>query len=247
MEGVCSGAFAAAVDGCGEVYLVEQFAVEVYAYGLFIPVHAPCVELVGPGGIALCEVRVGYLARVPYGLILPFATPGGVGEDVRNPVGVVVLHDVDLAVMGPWQRRAEKPYCWPRTLGNGDAGAYLKTAVAEGEAAAGVYRRGGIFGVGSLLVPVGAIGVVFSTRASLAAGLDGKDAVAARRVVSLVVLGFVVALEALLIAPAARVGTAVGREFVAPYEAVAFAAVCIGLAARRLRTDVGREEEQYRQ
>ena len=170
-----------------------------------------------------------------------FVAPCRIGQNVWYAVGVVILHDVDLAVMGPWQRRAEKPYCWPRALGYGDAGAYLEPSVAEGEAAAGVYRRGGIFGVGSLLVPAGAVGVVFCTRASLAAGLDGEDAVAARCVVTLVVLGFAVALEALLIAPAARVGSAVGREFVAPYEAVAFAAVCIGLATRRLRTDVGRE------
>ena len=241
VEGIYSGALATAVDGGGKVYLVEQLAVEIYAYGLLVPVHAPCVELVCPVGIALYEVRVGYLARVPYGLILALAAPGGVGEDVWHSVGVVVLHDVYLAVVRPRQRRAEKPYRRPRTLGDGDAGAYLEPSVAEGVAAAGVYRRGGVFGVWRLLVPAGAVGIVFCARASLAAGLDGEYPVTARRVVALVVLGFVVALETLLKAPAARVGTAVGRELVAPDEAVAFAAVCIGLAARRLRTDVGRE------
>lgn len=204
------------------------------------------MELAGPVGIALYEVRVRYLARVPYGLILPFATPGGVGEDVWNPVGVIVLHDVDLAVMGPWQRRAEKPYCWPRALGYGDAGAYLEPSVAEGEAAAGVYRRGGIFGVGSLLVPAGAVGVVFCTRASLAAGLDGEDAVVARCVVTLVVLGFVVALEALLVSPAAGIGASVRGELVAPDEAVALTAIGIGVASRGLCVHFGCGQQQQK-
>lgn len=247
VEGVYACAAAAAVHGLFEVYLVEQFAVEVYAYRVFIPVHTPYVELVRPVGIALEKVCVRYFPGIPYRLVLPFTSPCGVGEDVRYAVGVVVLHDVDLAVMGPRQRCAEKPYCGPSTFCCGYAGPYFEPPVAEGIFAAGVYRRGGVFGEGQLLVPIFSIGVVFGTWAPFAAGFDGEYAAAAASVVTLVILCFVVALETLFISPLAGIGTAVGGEFVAPYETVAFATICIGLAARRLRADVSRYEKQYRQ
>ena len=246
MEGVDAGTISATVDRCGEVDAVEELAVEIYAYGRLVPVHAPCVELVFPVGITLYEVRVGYFARVPYGLILALAAPGGVGEDVWHSVGVVVLHDIYLAVVRPWQRRAEKPYRRPCTFGDGDACAHLETTVSEGEAAAGIYRRGGIFGVWRLLVPVLAVGVVFGAGASLAAGLDGEDAVAAEGVVTLVVLCLVVALEALLVSPAAGIGTPVRCELVAPDEAVALTAIGIGVASRGLRVHFGCGQQQQK-
>lgn len=204
------------------------------------------MELGGPVGIGLKEVRIGYLARIPYGLMPFLASPCCVGEDIWYAVGVVVLHDVNLAVIRPRQRSAEKPYCRPCAFGDGDACAHLEASVAEGEAAAGIYRRGGIFGVWRLLVPVPTVGVVFGAGASLAASLDGEDAVAAEGVVTLVVLCLVVAFEALLVSPAAGIGTPVRGELVAPDEAVALTAIGVGIASRGLRVHFGCGQQQQK-
>ena len=151
---------------------------------------------------------------------------------------VYLTHDIDFAVMGPRQRCAEKPYRGPSAFCYGYAGPHLEPPVAEGIFAAGVYRRGGIFGEWRLLVPIFSIGVVFGARAPFAAGLDGEDTAAAAGVVALVILRFVVALESLFISPLAGIGTAVGGEFVAPYEAVALFPVDIGVVPCGLCAEV---------
>ena len=246
VEGVDAGTISATVDRLGEVDTVEKLAVEIYAYGRLVPIHSPRVELVGPVGIGLKEVRIGYLARIPYGLMPFFAAPCRIGQNVWYAVGVVILHDVDLAVVRPRKGRSQKPYRRPCTFGDGDTRAHLEASVAEGEAAAGVYRRGGIFGVWRLLVPVLAVGVVFGAGASLAASLDGEDAVAAEGVVTLVVLCLVVAFEALLVSPAAGIGTPVRGELVAPDEAVALTAIGVGIASRGLRVHFGCGQQQQK-
>lgn len=246
MEGVDAGTLGAAVDRLGEVDAVEKLAVEIYAYGRLVPIHSPRVELGGPVGIGLKEVRIGYLARIPYGLMPFFAAPCRIGQNVGYAVGVVILHDVDLAVVRPRKGRSKKPYRRPCTFGDGDTRPHLETSVSEGEAAAGVYRRGGIFGVWRLLVPVPAVGVVFGAGASLSAGLNGEDAVAAEGVVALVVLCLVVAFEALLVSPAAGIGTSVRGELVAPDEAVALTAIGVGVASWGLRVHFGCGQQQQK-
>lgn len=246
VEGVYTRAAAAAVGGLFEVDLVQQFAVEVYAYCRFVPIHAPRVELLSPVGITLGKVLIWYFPCIPYRLVRPLASPCCVGENIWYAVGVVVLHDVNLAVIRPRQRSAEKPYCRPCAFGYGYACPHFEPPVSEGIFAAGVYRRGGIFGVWRLLVPVLAVGVVFGAGASLAASLDGEDAVAAEGVVTLVVLCLVVAFEALLVSPAAGIGTPVRGELVAPDEAVALTAIGVGIASRGLRVHFGCGQQQQK-
>ena len=48
------------VDGFREVNVVEEFVVEIDAYVVFGPIHAPRVEAFVPIGVALKEMLVGY-------------------------------------------------------------------------------------------------------------------------------------------------------------------------------------------
>ena len=62
----------------------------------------------------------------------------------------------------------------------------------------------------------------------------------------MVVLCLVVALEALLVSPAAGIGTPVRGELVAPDEAVALTAIGIGIASRGLRVHFGCSQQQQK-
>src|SRR5690606_25356098 len=101
----------------------EQLVVDVETDPVFVPVHAPDVKPVGPLGIAKLGNRLD--GRIPAGDPPPVAPPGRVGEELT----LVVLHDVDLAVAGPFALDAQRPKGGPQPLARIDPGPHFKAAV----------------------------------------------------------------------------------------------------------------------
>ena len=208
------------VDGLREVYVVEEFIVEVYAYVVFGPIHAPRVEAFVPIGVALEEVLVGYAFRVPYRAVLVVA-PTGVGQYVWTAVHMIVFHDIDFATRGPTPFAAEQPDGWPRTDDCWYACAHFEGAVEKLKLTTGVDARCRISGVGSALLPVvasGVVGTVSWVGYAVEPSLYGEYSIGDASVGRLIPLIFVVAHESLLVVPILGIGCSVGVELVVPQQ-----------------------------
>lgn len=113
VEGVVAMAVLA-VDGLAEVYLVEQFVVQVDADEVLVPIHAPHMELCCPKRVLAGEMGEGLYAFVPHAAALVVA-PTGICQDAGHATLGVELHDVHLSARGPsvLVLAAEHPYCRP--------------------------------------------------------------------------------------------------------------------------------------
>ena len=79
-----------------QVYFVEQFIVKIYAYELFVPIHAPDVKLRCPKLILVGEVCEGFHALIPYTTALVI-TPTGISKNAGCTIFGIVFHDVHLS------------------------------------------------------------------------------------------------------------------------------------------------------
>ena len=95
VEGVVAMAVLA-VDGLAEVYLVEQFVVQIDAYVVLVPIHAPYMELCCPKGILVGEVCEGFHALIPDTTALVIA-PTSIGKNAGHTILGIVFHDVHLS------------------------------------------------------------------------------------------------------------------------------------------------------
>lgn len=203
-------AAAEGAHGGGNSRLVEQLAVQIEAYPLPVPVHAPHVEGVAPGRRLRLEAGERIMAAVPLGHIATLRAPRHIGQDGGLALDVVELHHVDLAALGPSGHHAHRPDGGPATHRRGNLGAHLKASVGprRGRLREGV-APGDDAGRG-----VGIAGIVL-------AGLDDEAAVFAPGVLLAVELGLVIAHVAVLVGPEIGIGAPVSVEFIVEDEAVA--------------------------
>src|SRR5262249_60919887 len=102
-------------------------------------------------------------------------------EGIRQQGPAIVLHDVDLAAVGPLARDAEGPEHGPEARAGIDPRPHLEPAVAPLVQPLGRQTRRGIVGVGPALRPLSGGGVVVWIGDPLAAGRDHEAPVLAGR------------------------------------------------------------------
>lgn len=210
------------VDCAVQVGFVEQLVIQVKSDILFVPIHAPNMEIVSPVWILLQKVAEGYCLAIPVGLPTAVGPPGRVGQDVGHPLDTIIFQEVDFAARGPFHAGAKGPDGRPGTSGGGDFGPDFKPAVLEGLFAFGLDGGSGVFGCWTALAPIVAVGIVVGIIHGFHLASDGQKTVSAHSVGRLIPLVLFVTYETVLMAPESRVGGTVLVEFVLPDQGVTF-------------------------